>query len=304
MYNLLPSVSALLPEVSEDILIYFLAHCHQALSLRYTTIKSYLCGIRFEYLRAGRSSPLLDNNGQPYQRLEAIFRSIKKLQGQSTSRRLPITAPILRTLCQTLRAGVFSPFVDTLMATVCCVAFFGFLRCGEFTCQERFDSSIHLCIRDVQICAQDACATLLLKSSKTDPFRRGVKIFLHAVPDIICPVAALTHYLKIRRSTGAQPGDPLFIDRENHALTRDYFLTKLKELVTKVGMQSCNFSGHSFRIGAATSAANAQIEDHIIKVLGRWNSDSYTRYIRTSQDTLRSAQWALCHSAGSKLCEQ
>ena len=42
-----------------------------------------------------------------------------------------------------------------------------------------------------------------------------------------------------------------------------------------------NYSSHSYRIGAATSAALAGVPDRVIKVLGRWFSDCYVRYIRT-----------------------
>lgn len=298
MYNLMPTSSRDTPNISEDILIHFITHCHSALSLRYATIKSYLCGIRFTFLRAGLRNPLIDSQGQVYQRLETIARSIKKEQGQPLKPRLPITSAILRQMCHALQSGCFSPYMDILMTTVCCVAFFGFLRCGEFTCQEKFDTSVHLCIQDVVLCGE-SCALLVLKSSKTDPFRKGVKIFLHAMHDVICPVAALRSYLCVRQSAGARPGDPLFVDARNCALSRVYFLSKLKELLNRIGLHSSNYSGHSFRIGAATSAASAQVEDHLIKVLGRWNSDSFTRYIRTSQDTLRSAQLALCHSVSN-----
>ena len=42
-----------------------------------------------------------------------------------------------------------------------------------------------------------------------------------------------------------------------------------------------NYSSHSFRFGTATSAALADVLDHVIKILGRWFSDCYSRYIRT-----------------------
>ena len=45
-------------------------------------------------------------------------------------------------------------------------------------------------------------------------------------------------------------------------------------------------SGHSFQIGAATTAAACGLPESLIKTLGRWESSAYMLYIRTPQSTL------------------
>lgn len=77
-------------------------------------------------------------------------------------------------------------------------------------------------------------------------------------------------------------------------MTRNYFINKLKQILKVLGYDDKNFNGHSFRIGAATSAASGKVNDHMIKTLGRWSSDCYSRYIRTDDVTLARAQKAMC----------
>ena len=46
------------------------------------------------------------------------------------------------------------------------------------------------------------------------------------------------------------------------------------------GFNPANFSGNSFRAGAATTAGDLGFEDYELKMLGRWSSSAYTVYLR------------------------
>jgi hypothetical protein len=45
------------PPISEDILIFFVAHCFDTLKLQHSTIKLYLCGIRYQYMKWNSTNP-------------------------------------------------------------------------------------------------------------------------------------------------------------------------------------------------------------------------------------------------------
>jgi hypothetical protein len=282
------------PVVDEEVLILFVAHCMRFLHLSYHTIKLYLAGVRFCYLQAGYRNPLQNCYGMPYQQLPIILRSVKKSQATVRLPRLPIDSHVLSLIITALRAGIFGAFVDLMLETACTVAFFGFLRCGEFTVYNKFDPGVNLCLQDISI-QQDRCI-LKLKASKTDPFRQGVFIPLFERNHTICPVKILKQYCQTRRITGGYENGPLFVTDDGKPLCREYFIKKLKSIIGRLGFDQTRYSGHSLRIGASTAASNARIEDHLIKTLGRWSSDCYTRYVRTSDEVIRDAQHALVPS--------
>lgn len=65
-----------------------------------------------------------------------------------------------------------------------------------------------------------------IKQSKTDPFRKGVNLFLGRTGTEICPVQALLGYMVGR---GARKG-PLFIFRDGRYLTRQRLVEALRGL--------------------------------------------------------------------------
>jgi len=281
-----------LPCVTEDQLIYFVTHCQQSLKLRFTTIKLYLAGIRYFYIRAGHGD-VMDKR----LRLQYILRGIKKTQNNVTVERLPITFCILQKLCALLQAGVFSPFLDLLLQCAFQIAYFGFLRCGEFTTRNK-QRDEHGCLMLSDICfAPDlSYYKLVLHESKCDPFRKGVVITIYE-NNVLCPVAKMNQFVKLRRLCSATAFSPLFVvdALSNNPLTRGDFITYLRQLLTRLGYDNSRYCGHSFRIGAATSAASAGVEDHLIQTLGRWSSNCFTRYIHTSTRSICKAQRLMCN---------
>ena len=122
---------------------------------------------------------------------------------------------------------------------------------------------------------------LSLPSSKTDPFRRDRKIYIAATNDEACSVAS-TLNLFTRFPKSASP--PLF-QVQNKAFTRDYLVQALRNGLRAIGVRG-NYSGQSFRRGAATMAKDSGLLEEDIQTLGRWKSDSYQLYIQIHPDQL------------------
>ena len=68
----------------------------------------------------------------------------------------------------------------------------------------------------------------------------------------------------------------------------DTLVKKVREALGSSDVEVDHYSGHSFRTGAATTAAMAGVEDSLIRPLGRWRSAAYLTNITTTKDTLAS----------------
>ena len=220
-------------------------------------------------------------------RLQLTLKGIQKKQGitKPPRIRLPITLQIMGSL-KTLLAKQPGSYFNIMIWAACCLAFFGFLRVGEFTvpADNQYDESCHLSFSSISIDSRVNPQQLkvMIKQSKTDPFRKGVSIFLGATGKNLCPVRGILPYLAIR---GNHSG-PLFIFEDGRSLTRQRFGSALNGLLNQLQMDTQCYNTHSFRIGAATTARQANIPDTIIKMLGRWKSDAYQSYIKTPPQEL------------------
>ena len=111
------------------------------------------------------------------------------------------------------------------------LAFFGFLRLGELTCNSKFNLEVHLTLRDVLLTpsVNPASMTIRIKESKTDPFRIGQSITVGACKCPLCPVLAMKRYLSTRKIDNG----PSFVHSSGHS-----FITYLWSVINIFKLKS------------------------------------------------------------------
>ena len=255
-------------------------------SVTWGTIRTYLSGLRFHQIRSGLPDPALST----FPRLTYVLKGIHRQHpDRHQKHRLPITMPILLELHRVWSEPPIQ-YNSIMLWAACCLGFFGFLRAGEFTCTSAL-APPPLLTTDVSVDSHTDPQLMVihLRSSKTDPFGVGCRIYLGRTHTTPCPVSAVLTYISIRT---APPG-PLFLFQDGTPLTRAALVTHLRAALSQAGVDSSPYSGHSFRIGAATTAARAGYQDSFIQTLGRWKSAAFITYIRTSPSELAAVSTSL-----------
>ena len=264
---------------TETTLRFFAAYLADQVSFK--TIKLYLAGIRFAHTENSLPDPF-----QEAPLLRLLLRGIKRTVGLSSRQRLPITMSLLRQIKEELaRAPDLLPSDKLMLWSAFTLAFYGFLRSSEFTSPSatQFNPQVHLCFPDVSF-TSEGCLTLYLKSSKTDPYRQGCSLLIAPSRRSVCAVRALRKYLSLRSVSGASP---LYVFQSGAYLTRAKVTSTLRTLLERLNIPTELYASHSFRIGAATTAAEAGLPPWLIQTLGRWSSNCFSLYIRTPSAILQ-----------------
>ena len=196
--------------------------------------------------------------------------------------RPPITASILQSLLNKVHTSALSAYDKLLYAAMFNTAFHCFLRVGEFTVRSNSLPTQILQFSDVNFLpskhnTQALDFQLTLTFFKGNTTRAPFNILVPSQPSSPwCPVASLRFFLAAR---GSSPG-PLFCHVNLRPISRAEFSNCLSDMLSQAGFSSCMYKPHSFRIGAATTAAMSGIQEDIIQRLSRWRSSAYKRYIR------------------------
>ena len=287
-YIIFCQTSNLVPfPVTEPTLIAFVASLYTQ-RLAAGTVKSYLATVRHAQIAIGLGDPQIGSMPQ----LEYVLKGLKrKVAGRQQRVRLPITPGILRKL-KRVWAQMPDRFSAAMLWAASTLCFFGFLRLGEAVVPASgYDPEVHLSFADARVNDRSSpeWMEVRIKSSKTEPFSERVTIYIGATRSDLCPVAALLSYMVLR---GNHDG-PLFMFANGDHLSRERFVAQLRQALSAAEVDSSLYAGHSFRIGAATTAAMCGIQDSLIKTLGRWKSSAYMVYIRTPPSTLVAVSRAL-----------
>ena len=222
-------------------------------TVQHSTIKLYLSPLRLHHIEHGLDDPTTDCL------LQYIVKGIRRSQTSITRPRLPITIQLLRGLRTAIHNTTALRMHDKRMLWAAfCAAFYGFLRASEFCSPSAHSFDSIATLRHTDLTLTQSTAQLLIKASKTDPFRQTCTITMGSTSTSTCPVDALQKYVSFRT---APTSHPLFLFEEGSYLTCTSLTSHLRTLLLTAGLDPDIYATHSFRIGAATTAAAAGLPD-------------------------------------------
>nr|XP_055071049.1 carbohydrate-responsive element-binding protein-like [Misgurnus anguillicaudatus] len=282
------SYNLIFPDFSMLTITSFISYLNHHKNLLASSIKGYLSGIQFFHkLIFGSPSPVIGST-----QTSMLVKGIQRTHPTRPDARQPITLEILTKCISTLRRGYHSTNTAHTLDTMFILAFFGFLRCSELSITSNFNPNIHPTVSDLSLLDNDTIS-YFIKQSKTDQMRKGHFIYIFNLPSPIQPYQTLLAYLHFINSQARSTSDPLFTDDYKRPVTRFWFQKHLKTVLLQSGIPADLFSSHSFRIGAATTAAQKGLSQQQIQALGRWSSEAFKTYIRSNRSHIKEAQRTL-----------
>lgn len=195
--------------------------------------------------------------------------------------RLPITVDLLNSIIEKLPLVCTNEYESNLFSAAYSIAFFGFFRVGEITVsgQKWIDRVVGM--HDIHLNMKEGHLIIRIRYSKTDQMGNGFIIRLNKSSTRICPVINTARFLGVRPSI---PG-PFLCHLNGKPLTRYQFTAVLKKAIGFDNPLLGHYKAHSFRIGAATTAAKLGHSADKIKEAGRWKSDAYKSYVQLGESS-------------------
>lgn len=257
--------------VAVNALSLFVSHMFHD-SFAPSTIATYLSAIGYVHKVLGFQDP-----SQSFL-VQQLVHGAQRLRPKFDTR-LPITVNILNRLLDAVPVIVLDSYEVKLVQAIFVFAFSVFARVGELVVVKGGCSKHVLQLNDLDL--EFASGKIHKISVNFKSFKHhysgASKIISFSHGDTkLSALHLMLDYLQHRHKQSGQ----LFCLSEGQIFYRSYFDTILHRCLAKCGLDSSMYKGHSFRIGAASLAAEKGLSDSQIRLLGRWNSNAFKKYIR------------------------
>ena len=238
-----------------------------------STVNTYISALSYSHKLSGLPDPT------------RVFYIIQMLKGYGKNRarldsRLPITLPILQRLIEVSPRLTGSQYQICQFKAMCSLAFFAFLRIGEMTATNNAGGQ-PLQLQNLAFSYdsgnQVVGIRLTFHDFKHNYNQRPFTLTINSQGSC-CPVQLLLEYFALR----GEQGGAIFITKGGLPVTREAFALQLSEAIRLCGLDPARYKGHSFRIGAASYAAGQGMSDSQIRIMGRWRSNAFHKYVRVS----------------------
>ena len=217
--------------------------------------------------------PSLDRGPLDSEFCRNIIESAKRQKSQLVMKKKPFSTEIISSILD-IHNKKDANLKNLRIVALCSLAFAGFFRYEE------------LCnIVPKHIEFHSKYTRIFVLRSKTDVYREGNFVFISASGSKYCPVGVLQRYLDL---SGIDLSSPLPLIRSLvfHRSTSSYTLRSgkisyttcrdiLRDTLTQLGYNPKDYGLHSLRSGGITAAVrNSRIPERLLKIHGRWKSDS------------------------------
>ena len=239
--------------LSDIILCCFVAYLH-SLHLTPRTISLYVRSVHFSQVaHTGQDTDLTS-----FSQLHYVLRGVRcQNPDSSRPRRLPITPAILRLL---RHAWSQRPIThdQRMLWVACLLGFFVFLRSGEFTSLHGHNCTLEF--SDVVVDRRENLTYMTIGLQRqTDHTGMGATIVISRTGDELCPVGAVLAFMAIRLDISG----PLFVRANGSPLSREFLVQSVRTALAGTDLDTAGYNGHSFRIEAASTAAQAGLPDPV-----------------------------------------
>lgn len=256
---------------AESVMAGFMASLYTAGKMS-ATIKGY----------SGQARSWIGLKGGPDLRrsafLAGVWRCVKRLRGQDSKPKMAVTAKFMRAV----RAEV--NLNTTRGANLWCAAlaaYLGLLRSSEYSIKKANQLPP---LRDLalEIGTNEfgEFVEIFIGKSKGDQFGVGARTTVGATGGDLCLVKAVKHMRKMFPKLGDDAA--AFEEAPGQVLKYKTMTGLLRKVASRLQINQSWVGTHSLRAGGASALSRAGAPPWLIQAIGRWKSDAYKSYVRSS----------------------